>query len=402
MIITKIKPAAVVFCGIFFFLLIFRWEAITFPPYWDSVLGIFHEAAWLADHHFNYHLLATEQPSYLEGGARVYFWTVYPSLQALLMTICPSPTVHFVVAHILTYFLTAGLGCCFFLICRAKLNLQASVLATVALITCPLFLAQAYALNMEVMVIFLCLLGLLQYQRGRYLWAGVCLVAAFYTKSSSCTMTMALIGSFVLVRLTQWKRLIPLVLFGLPLLMVIVQGQIEKGTFRKSPSNLGLDLLIIENLLTPWIINEKIQQWFQTVPGITIILFASMIVGGCSLLWFVLVQFSKSRKTGSLKQGIALFREGLSEKEIEVICLAFAIVFVALAIAMRVWIPRYMFTVLPFALLLLGYCLFNGKGFLGYGVFSIVFTCQSRKHAWSALPVAGEKPGLHSRTVIGI
>ncbi len=48
--------------GICFFLLlcIFRYQVLFFPPYWDSITGLFAEAIWLNDHQFDYYKLMYE------------------------------------------------------------------------------------------------------------------------------------------------------------------------------------------------------------------------------------------------------------------------------------------------------------------------------------------------------
>ena len=264
---TDSRYARAVFVAVFLFLLLFRYQAITYPPYWDSILGIFHEAVWLAEHNFDYIKLAKEQPSYLEGGARVYFWTVFPGIQAILMKITPSPTAHFVVSHLLTYLLAAGLAMYFFKCCHRTLSVGQSALITIALVTCPLFLSQAYAINMEVMVIFFCMLGLWLCLQDRVLSAVCVLVLAFYTKSSSLVMSAALLGVYILFRFTlRPKKMLLAGLLMVPVFMTLIHGQIEKATFRASPSNLGFDLLVTKQLFTPWIVKEKALRWFQTMP----------------------------------------------------------------------------------------------------------------------------------------
>ena len=49
-------------------LFVYRFQTLTNPPYWDSVLGMFHEGLWLYENQFNYIELARGEVGYQAGG----------------------------------------------------------------------------------------------------------------------------------------------------------------------------------------------------------------------------------------------------------------------------------------------------------------------------------------------
>src|SRR3990167_8990976 len=72
------------------FLLIVKWEVLFFPPYGgDAITAVFKEAIWLAEHHLNYIGLLHEA-DYMQGGARVYFTSIFTGFLALQLLIFPA------------------------------------------------------------------------------------------------------------------------------------------------------------------------------------------------------------------------------------------------------------------------------------------------------------------------
>ena len=53
------------------------------PPYWDAILGVYAQGIWLFRHHLNYALLLQE-PSYIDGGAKVHLFYGLSLLFAIL------------------------------------------------------------------------------------------------------------------------------------------------------------------------------------------------------------------------------------------------------------------------------------------------------------------------------
>ena len=80
------------FVYVFSFLCLIKLEVLLYPPYGDAIGGPFAEGWWLFKHHFDY-LGLLHEPSYALGGARVYFFSLYPTYLALLLKLIPKISV---------------------------------------------------------------------------------------------------------------------------------------------------------------------------------------------------------------------------------------------------------------------------------------------------------------------
>ena len=87
---------------IFIFLVITKYEVLTFPPYGDAIGGPFAEAIWLFQNSFNYQGLLN-QPGYAAGGPKVYIFSIFPTYLALLMKCSPSVKVFIVFNHLVFF-----------------------------------------------------------------------------------------------------------------------------------------------------------------------------------------------------------------------------------------------------------------------------------------------------------
>ncbi|MFA5087835.1 MAG: hypothetical protein WC552_02235, partial [Candidatus Omnitrophota bacterium] len=74
---------------IFIFLVLTKFEVLFFPPYGELVAGPYAEASWLFRHSFDYAGLI-QQDNFSQGGPKVYLFSVYPTIAALMMKFSPS------------------------------------------------------------------------------------------------------------------------------------------------------------------------------------------------------------------------------------------------------------------------------------------------------------------------
>jgi hypothetical protein len=231
--------------AIFLFLLavlsLFRFEAFLLRPYWDSILGCFSEATFLLKHHFNYSLL-TRQESYLFGGPKVYVLSLYPTYLALLMKLIPSPDAFLPVVHFLGFAAAAMALTAFFRLLHGCFDRGYAVFGLLLLLMDPLFLAQAEAINMEILILMASLLGLSALLRHRTHAAFVFSLLAVLLKGSGIVFSSALLGTYVLVskdkRSKYYRRivllLLPILLFVAYLLYIPVldlKGDLDMGLF---------------------------------------------------------------------------------------------------------------------------------------------------------------------------
>jgi hypothetical protein len=142
------------FAGIIFlFLLITKFEVLTFPPYGDAIGGPFAEALWLYQNHFNYAGLFN-QPNFDVGGQRVYFFSIYPGFLALTLKLIPWTTIFLIFHHVLTFALTAGIIAMMRECGRKNFGQDLAWLSSLVLLSLPLFQSQCEAINMEIPVAF--------------------------------------------------------------------------------------------------------------------------------------------------------------------------------------------------------------------------------------------------------
>lgn len=139
--------------SVFLFLLVTKWDILGTPPYGDSVGGPFVEAIWLYRHHFDYLGLA-QQPGYIEGGAKVYLFCIYPTFLAILMKLIPDVQLFLWVNHVIVLIMGASVLTLFRHILLKVTDAKTAFLVTVLLMSLPLFQAQVEILNMEMPLVF--------------------------------------------------------------------------------------------------------------------------------------------------------------------------------------------------------------------------------------------------------
>ena len=132
------------------FLVLFRFCALFFPPYWDGVMAPFTEAIWLSENKFDFIRLATQIPGYMEGGAKIYlYFSIYPAMQAVFMALIKNPKLLIFLNHCVAIAL-ASAGVAFYYQTAARtIGKRYAAFAAVLLFFNPLFLSQAYAISME-------------------------------------------------------------------------------------------------------------------------------------------------------------------------------------------------------------------------------------------------------------
>ena len=134
---------------IFIFLVITKWEVLTFPAYGDAIGGPFAEAVWLKRHNFDYAGLF-HQAGYAAGGPKVYFFTIYPTLLALLMKLIPSTETFLIVSHLIVFAISSLIVSILREILLKMFPKDFALLVPLVLLSLPLFQSQTEAINMEI------------------------------------------------------------------------------------------------------------------------------------------------------------------------------------------------------------------------------------------------------------
>ncbi len=176
-----------------FAITVFRAEIIASPPYWDSAMGLFVEANFLADTNFDYHRLATEEKAFVDGGPAVYIVSVMPTLLALVFRAVPSVTPMLVVLHLAMFACAAAIFVMMYSLLESRIGPTGAVWAGIATLTTPLYLVQIDMIGMELPMIACGMLALLLLAREHYVAAALATLAAFSVKLSGGLLTAALV-----------------------------------------------------------------------------------------------------------------------------------------------------------------------------------------------------------------
>ncbi len=173
---------------------LWRWDVVTEPPYWDSAMGLFTEASFLADHDFDYHRLAFEERRFAQGGSAVYLISLLPTLVALVMRCTASPVQAFVVCHLLTFGCAAALAISVASwVARGAAGWWGGGLVALVALTTPLVATQIDMLGMDLPMTCACIAAARQLTSGRYLRAAGWSAVAFALKQTGGLMTVAAI-----------------------------------------------------------------------------------------------------------------------------------------------------------------------------------------------------------------
>lgn len=187
----SLKGTLASFVIVFLAITVWRIQVIASPPFWDSAMGLFVEANFLAETNFDYRRLAHEEKSFTDGGPAVYIVSIMPTLLALLMKISPAPTLTLVVFHLFTFACAAAVFLLTYSLLEPRTGATGAVLAGAAVLTTPLFVVQIDMLGMELPLIACALLVAHLVERQRFVGAALVSTLAFFIKVSGGVLTGA-------------------------------------------------------------------------------------------------------------------------------------------------------------------------------------------------------------------
>lgn len=118
------------------------------PPYWDALMGAFPQGLWLAEHDFDWWRLVHE-PVFIVGGPNVYPFSVYPWIVGALYATPLAPKLVFVVLHVVNAVCAAVAAGAVYSVARRRLPAPTGLLATLVLVTAPLFQSLTCQMNMD-------------------------------------------------------------------------------------------------------------------------------------------------------------------------------------------------------------------------------------------------------------
>jgi len=166
-------------------LVVWRFEIIASPPYWDAAMGMFLEANFLVETNFDYHRLWYHEKQFTEGGAAVYLISLLPTLYALLLKTFTDPRTTFVIGHLLNLACGALLLVLLYQLLAPRASGRGAALACLAVVTTPLFNVQLDLLGMDLPMATAGLACLALLQQHRYFTAALAAALGFLIKVSA-------------------------------------------------------------------------------------------------------------------------------------------------------------------------------------------------------------------------
>lgn len=177
--------------AVFLALAVWRGEVITLPPFYETAMGLFHEANFLAESSFDYRRLRFEEKVGNDGGPYAYMVSVLPTLVAITMRILPSPAAVAATWHLYAFGCAALIVASLIWILGPRTDWIFASAIALAAITTPLAITQVELMGMDVSMTAFAVLSLLLLLDGRYATAAASATAAFFMKPTGLIATLA-------------------------------------------------------------------------------------------------------------------------------------------------------------------------------------------------------------------
>ena len=256
--------------------LLIKHDHLLSPPAWDSVMGVFPPAVFLAENDFNL-ILLVQQADWWQGGPNVHSLSLFTWLVAAAMAITRDPQLTFLLLHGLTFLLTA-LSLWWYTRLLTSLDVDAvpSHLAALTLLVCPLVLDQVERLNTEI-PLMACHVGVaLLLCRQNHLAAALVAVTALAIKLTA----VALVAGLSLVLLAGLPRYPKKNAIALTLLIVgscfILLLPMLVGSTTMRPGGWGDSALLLKQL----------ELRLESVPDITQLMKLAIIAALVLPFWW--------------------------------------------------------------------------------------------------------------------
>lgn len=157
-------------------------HALIEPPVWDSAMGIFPAAIYLAETGFDVQNLVGE-PNWWEGGPNVHAFSLFTWFVAGVLRITAQPDHAFLLIHATTFLLVAWSLTLFVRVLAKETNDGAvAVAAGLFVLATPLVLVQVGAMYTETWVMAFSIAAWSCWREGRLAWASLFCVVALLVK----------------------------------------------------------------------------------------------------------------------------------------------------------------------------------------------------------------------------
>lgn len=140
-------------------ILIIKYDTLLAPPVWDTAMGVFPPAIFLAENNFNI-LQLIQQEGWWQGGPNVHSFSSWTWFIAVVMVLIDNPKTIFFILHAITFLVCAYAISKLVLTARQiGLNSSLSLLSGLFLLLLPLVLVQIGYMYTESLVMAFSILG---------------------------------------------------------------------------------------------------------------------------------------------------------------------------------------------------------------------------------------------------
>lgn len=170
-----------------------RRDILFMPPYEDQSKGLFLEANFLYQNHFDYAKLRYDEAHFNEEGkgARSYMVSVMPTLVALAMTALPPGAPLFFSLHLFELVCAAAALVALAIGLAGRISWDGAILVAVAVATMPLVSVQIDMIGMDIPTAALAVASAVSAARGSYGWGAALATGAFLMKPTGSLVTLA-------------------------------------------------------------------------------------------------------------------------------------------------------------------------------------------------------------------
>lgn len=336
-------------------LAIWKWDIIASPPYWDFAMGLYFEADFLAESHFDYYRLWTQEKRFTEGGPAVYLISVLPTLIALCMVTLQDSVAVLVVGHLSTFFWAAIALVGAIHLMKGRIGLGPSIVTALAIATTPLFSVQVDMLGMDVPALAVSIVAVLLFRHDHLKSAILVALLAFFFKPTAM-VTNAAFAAWLSASLVTGQGRLPIaterrrwnalsLAFAVTALEMAIFRSVQQVSKSRSETTAvdpvqGLRLL------------RQVVDWCPELSGLFLAILLTLLIAIPAMLLRACCRGGFSLRAGADALADIVERE-------RTMVVSMMIVFMTLAAVILVYtIPRYLTLPLPF--------LFVTAAFLGF------------------------------------
>jgi hypothetical protein len=344
-----------------------RHDVLFSPPWQDQAAGLWAEADFLAQSHFDYYALRYRENHYLDlpSGPRSYMISILPTGLALLMVTMPSVKWVILIVRVGSFFCGAAILALVYYLLRKQTSRLPAALMVLALGTTPLYLTQVEIMGMDVPLGVLILIFVILIGRGNYVLAAVASALAFSIKATGQVATLAGIG-FLLLVLVARPQARRQAVTGLVAHLFVLAGEIVLIAWG--------DTTVSIRLSAPWPASLRMPygMWL-TSPDVLVLLLLATAVSASSLIQQLTREGPRLRNVWHRLKNMPL---QCSPAPISWMLLGVLL----LSAWFYIYIPRYFFCGLPLLYLAIPATSFQRRGFvlcvmfgsLALAVFNVV------------------------------